>query len=207
MSYMMSNELKKNLNPSTLIYGFMICVGLYFILEEEDLNQVDSAKEESVSSLDSTAIEKRIKERTLDIQMKKNIQTQKILSNALDAGPVDSVNTIKPDISSLDMELNFPEDQMVKALSKDLSTDHLDSDAYEDPESVIHRQMEYYEWVDKYLEEKNEKEKRKFIKHFIKTAKEQGYNVRFKEGSKVVLEPIKNTKKNKPLDKLKINWK
>ena len=204
----MPDRQKKNLNPSTMIFGFLVCVGLYLIFATEDnVDQSTSLTEPSIPSLDVTTIEKNIRQRSLDIQMKKNMKTQEVLSEALDAGPVGYINIREPDVSSLDMDLSFPEDQRIKSFFKDLNMDHLDDDAYEDPEAVIHRQLEYHDWVSKYLEEKSEREKQKFIKHFVQTAKKQGYNVHFKEGSKVVLEPIRKSKKKKPLDKLKVNWR
>ena len=60
------------------------------------------------------------------------------------------------------------------------------------------------------MKERNQKEKREFIKRFVRTAREQGYNVYFTKDMKAILEPIdpeEEKKKQGEFDEVKIRWK
>ena len=98
----------------------------------------------------------------------------------------------------------------MKSVFKELDEKPFENDIYEDPEDVIRRQIAHRDWLEKHLKEKNEEERREFIRRFVQIAREQGYRVHFTEDFKVILEPIdpeEEKKKAEEFDEVKINWK
>ena len=82
------------------------------------------------------------------------------------------------------MGIHFPGNPVIKEVFDKLNEKPFENDKYEDPEDVVRRQIAHQEWLDKHLEERNAKEKRDFIRKFVKTANEQGYNVYFTKDMK-----------------------
>ena len=189
-----------------LIFLSVICLSLYLIFGEEEEKKTESPKK-TVPVIDVTTIEERIRERNLDIQLERDIRTQQVLSEKFNNSPVGFIDPLEPKINPLDMDLSFPEDQSIQSTFRDLNNENLGENAYEDPENTIRRQLDYYDWFNKYLKDKNERQKKQFIQYFVRTVNEQGYDVSFKKDGKVIVTPKEKKKKEKPLEKLKVNWK
>ena len=190
--------------PILLFLGFVF-IGFYLFYDEKS----DSPNKELTQSETVFTIKERIDMKNADIKMEQNIKLQRTLSEKLEK-PVEEIDPLEPEVSALDMGVRFPNNASMERVFEDLNENPFENDKYEDPEEVIRRQMAHQEWLDKYLQERNEQERKEFVDWFVKKAEAQGYRVHFGEGTKVLLEPIKfdekKTKKSN-FNKAKINWK
>ena len=192
--------------PFLLLVG-AIALGFYFF------NGKSKQEWPATSSLNQSGtlltIEERIKRKEASLKLQKDIQKQEVLSEKFEK-PVEHIDPLEPDVSSLDMGVRFSDDSSVQSVLKDLDEKPFENDMYKEPENIIRRQIAHKDWLRKHLERRNEEEKKKFIADFVKTAREQGYNVYFTKDMKVILEPIDpEEQKTDDLDfeEVQINWK
>ena len=183
-------------------------VGVYFFYGEK--KRVSSSH--SVNQGDTmSAVNKRIEKKRMDIQLQQDMQSQRVLSEKFKqpVGKVDPLEPLDSEMSPLDMGVGFSDNASIKSVFEELDEKPFENDIYEDPENVVHRQIAHQDWLEKHLKERNDQEKKEFIRRFVRTAREQGYNVYFKEDLQVILEPIPEEEKDKAGDfeEVKINWK
>lgn len=185
---------------------FFVFVGFYFFYyKKAGLSASDKVSQPETFF----TLEERIKMKNSDIQMEQDIQLQDTLSEKLQK-PVETIDELEPKVPTLDMEARFSDNASLEAVFEDLSEKPFKNDIYEDPEDIIRRQLAHQEWLEKHLEERNQREKEEFIRQFVKRAEEQGYRVHFGENMKVFLEPIDpedKKEKKASFEKVKINWK
>ncbi len=191
--------------PVLLLVG-VVALGFYFF-------NGPSKQEWPASSLDQSGtlltIEERIKRKEASLKLQKDIQKQDVLSEKFKK-PVEHIDPLEPDVSSLDMGVRFSDDPSAQSVLKDLDEKPFENDMYKEPENIIRRQIAHKDWLRKHLERRNEEEKKKFIADFVKTAREQGYNVYFTKDMKAILEPIdpEEQKTDDPdFEEVQINWK
>ena len=123
-------------------------------------------------------IEERIKKKNSKLKLEQDIHSQEIMSEKFQK-PVEDVDPIEPELSPLDMGIRFSDSAPLKEVTKELSELPFENEGYEDPEDIIRRQLAHREWLEEHLKERNVREKKDFIRRFVKIAKEQGYNVHF----------------------------
>ena len=155
-------------------------------------NQLDPA----VSAL---TLQEHIQKKNMELKLQKAIQQENMKAEQFKK-PVEKIDPLEPEPATLDRGLHFPKNNSMKEVFEDLKKQPYQSDMYEDPEHIARRQMEHQEWLEEHLQEKSEKEKEEFIKKFVQTAREQGYQVHFTEDMQVLLQPIepKEEEEEKP---------
>ena len=192
--------------PVLLLLGFVF-MGFYFFYNKQ--SSAPSNDKPLTQQETTFTINERIKIKNADIKMEQEIKLQNTLSEKLEK-PVEKIDPLESEVSALDMGVRFPNNISMETVFEDLNEKPFENDKYEDPEDIIRRQVAHQEWLEKYLQERNEREKEEFISWFVKKAEEQGYRVHFGEGTKVLLEPIKFDKKKTEksnFKEVKINWK
>lgn len=183
-------------------------VGIYFFYNEK--NRV--LPSHSFNQLDKVfTVNERIEKKKMDIQLQQDIKSQEVLSEKFKepVREVDPLESLESEMSSLDMGVDFSDNASIKSVFKELDEKPFENDVYEDPENIVRRQIAHQDWLEKHLKERNEQEKKDFIRQFVQTAREQGYNVYFTEDLRVILEPIPEEERNKAGDfeEVKINWR
>lgn len=200
-------EKQEKFDFSLLVLAGVIGVGVYFLYTK---SKHKSQSEKSILDQESNTftLDEKVKQRARDLKLQKEVKAQENLSEKLKKKPVGKIDNLEPEVSDLDMGVSFPDNAPIKEVSEELSEKPFENDAYEDPENVIRRQLAHSEWLEKRLQERNQKEKEEFIRQFVQSARKQGYNVYFTEDMKAILEPIdpEEEKKGK-FDEVKIKWK
>ena len=143
----------------------------------------------SKSLVTGPTIADRIQQKKATLYFQKDKRRQEMIAEKFKK-PLGNIDSSAPESASLDRGVHFPENDSMKSVFEDLRQHPYENDMYEDPEHIARRQMEHQKWIDEHLRTKNEKEKEDFIKKFVQMAYEQGYNVRWTEDMKVLLEPI-----------------
>lgn len=204
-----SRKRKTKFDFSFLVLAGVIGVGMYFLYTKSD-HKPHSERGKLDQESDTFTLDEKVKQKVRDLKLKKEIGSQENLSEKFKKKPVGKIDNLEPEVSDLDMGVSFPDNAPIKEVSKELSEKPFVNDVYEDPENVIRRQLAHSEWMEKHLQERNQKEKEEFIRRFVQSAREQGYNVYFTEDMKAILEPIdpeEEKKKKGEFDEVKINWK
>ena len=187
----------------------IIVITIYVIFDKKEKTSSSPYLNKTPTAL---TVDERIKQKKADIQLQQDIQSQQVLSDKFKV-PVEKVDPIEPlesEMSPLDMGVSFSDNATIESVFKELDEKPFENDVHQDPENVIRRQIAHRDWLEKHLKERNEEEKRDFIRRFIQTAREQGYNVYFTEDLRVILEPIdpeEEKKKKGDFEEVKINWK
>ena len=201
-----SKERKKQKNDFIflpfLFFTGVVIFGLYFFYGKK------KASPEPVNQMDTEfTVDERIKRKQAGIKLQQDIQSQKVLAEKFKE-PVGKIDPLEPELSPLDMGVSVPDNASMKSVFKELDEKPFENDLHQDPEDVIRRQIVHRDWMEEYLEKRNEQEKKEFIRQFIQTAQEQGYNVYFTEDMQVILEPIDpEEQKEEDFDEVQINWK
>ncbi len=198
---------KKNVNFLRLF--FLLCflfVAGFFVHEFYDEKNTLNVRSLSEPVDEPYTLEERISQRQAELKIKTDIRIQEKKLEQINAEPIGEIDPLGPTVPSLDMGAIFPENRKIQSIAKDLDEKPFVNDLYEDPEDIIGRQIENREWLEKYLKDKNDEQKRQFVEYFIAAAKEQGFKVHFTEDLKVILEPIDPDEKPK-FENMKINWK
>lgn len=204
-----SRKRKTKFDFSFLVLIGVIGAGFYLLYTKGD-HQRQPEKDMLDQKSDILTLDEKVKQKIQDLKLKKEMKSQENLSEKLKKKPVGKIDNLEPEVSDLDMGVSFPDNAPIKEVSEDLEEKPFVNDVYEDPENVIRRQLAHSEWLDQHLQERNQKEREEFIKHFIQSAREQGYNVYFTEDMKAILEPIdpeEEKKKKGEFDEVKIRWK
>ena len=152
-------------------------------------------------------LEERLNKKKEGIKLQQAIQSQEAVSEKFKE-PVQQIDQLKPEVSSLDMGVRFSDNNSIKSVFEELDEKPFENDIYVDPENKIRRQIAHRDWLEEHLKKRNEAERKEFIRNFIQRAHEQGYKVHFTKGMQVILEPIEpEEEKEDDLEKIKINWK
>ena len=204
-----SRKRKTKFDFSSLVLVGIIGVSVYYLYTKSG-HKSSPERDRLDQKSDIFTLDEKIKQKAQDLKLKKEIKSQENLSEKLKKKPVGKIDNLEPEVSDLDMGVSFPDNAPIKEVSKELSEKPFVNDVYEDPENVIRRQLAHSEWMEKHLQERNQKEKEEFIRQFVQSAKEQGYNVYFTEDMKAILEPIdpeEEKKKKGEFDEVKVKWK
>ncbi len=188
-----------------LTAAMLVVVAFYLLQDRKKPSSESGSLHQPVTNF---TVEERIKKKNIGLKLEQEIHLQKMLSEKFKK-PVEGIDPVEPELSPLDMGIRFSEDTPIKEVFKELAEHPFENDVYEDPEDVVRRQLAHHEWIEQHLEERNEQEKREFIKYFVKTARKQGYKVHFTKDMQVILEPIDPEDENKEanFEKVQINWK
>lgn len=207
-----SSKMKKRKKPDFDFFLFLflaglITIGFYFFQNKKgktpagpDLDQPSKA----------FTIDEKIEQKKASLKLQQDIQSQDTYSESFKK-PVENIDPLEPNVPSLDMGVSFPDDPSVKSVFQDLDEKPFENDIYKDPEEIIRRQIAHKDWLRTHMEKRNEQEQKEFIANFVKTAREQGYNVHFTEDMEVILEPISDLadeqpKKDDDFEEVKIQW-
>ena len=208
-----NHSLKKKSSGSSrrgkkLILIGLISVGVYILYDKQN-NERQSEMDMFDEKDSALTLDEKVKQKVRDLELQKHIKSQENLSEKFKK-PVGKIDVFEPEISNLDMGVSFPESAPIKEVAEELAEKPFQNDIYEDPENVIRRQLAHNEWLEKHLKERNQKEREEFLKKFVQSAREQGYNVYFTKDMKAILEPIdpeEEKKKKGDFEEVKINWK
>ncbi len=188
----------------------VVAVAFYFFYDEKE--RVPSSIPNVNQGHTPLTVDERIKQKAAHIQLQQDIQSQQVVSDKFKAPveKIDPIESLESEMSPLDMGVGFSDNATMESVFKELDEKPFENDIYEDPENVIRRQIAHRDWLEKHLKERNEEERKEFIRKFVQIAREQGYHVHFTEDLKVILEPIdpeEEKKKAEEFEEVKINWK
>ena len=167
-----------------MLVGF-ISAGFYYFLQPSPGGRMPASV-----GVDDSDWESRAWQRSQNIQMDQEKKIRKIMmdvANQLKQG-MDDEEISKPDVPMVDVDPIAPPSR-VKSIVDGLTKPPFNPDI-ETPEDIVRRKVSHDQWLAKYLEDRNERERIRFIKHFIRSAREQGYDVEFQGGMKFILIPI-----------------
>ena len=170
-----------------MLLGF-ISAGFYYFL------QPSSGRMPASVEVDNADWESQAWNRSQGLQMKQENRARKAKVEAINhlAVEVDNEEVSKPTLPMIDV------DPMVSPSKAQSIVDGLTASPFnpdiETPEDIIRRRVAHDKWLENYLVDKNEKERKKFILHFIRSAREQGHEVHFQGGMKFILTPIEKPK-------------
>ena len=208
-------RVKKKKKSDFGFFSFLCLAGVaaavvYFFYSEKE--RAPSSVPTVDQSHTALTVDERIKQKKAEIQLQQDIQSQQVVSDKFKApvGKIDPLESLESEMSPLDMGVGFSDNATMESVFKELDEKPFENDIYEDPENVIRRQIAHRDWLEKHLKERNEEERREFIRKFVQIAHEQGYRVHFTEDLKVILEPIdpeEEKRKTEEFDEVKINWK
>ncbi len=185
----------------------IITAGVYFFQNKKVPSPFTPVLDQPGKAL---TIDEKIEQKKASLKLLQDIQSHDTISEKFKK-PVESIDSIEPDVSSLDMGVRFSNDPSIKSVFQDLDEKPFENDIYKDPEEIIRRQIAHKDWLKEHLEKRNEQEKNEFIADFVRTAREQGYNVHFTGDMQVILEPIEpvepeKQKKEDDFEEVKIQW-
>ena len=196
----MKNHNKKNYQVG--LYLLILGAGLFYWFYSQPQKQgTDSNNPPNLEP--KLTLQQRIQKKTTDIKLKQSLQQEKVKAEQFKK-PVGKIDPLDTGSSSLDRGVHFPENTEMKEVFKDLNTYPFKNDLDQDPEHIARQQAEHQRWIDEYLKEKNEKEKKEFIKKLIKIARQQGYKAYLTKDMKLLLEPIPLEQKSEEPEEIKI---